>query len=159
MEMTPDLFRTVMGEFATGVTVVTTQSNGGEPYGVTVNSFTSLSLQPPMILICLDNELSGLEHFEQAGRFGVNILSEEQSEESAFFAQHGSNRSGYSYVEGSAGLPLLKGCLACLGCELVESYPAGDHTILIGKVIWAKQRSRARKPLLFYGGRYARLAE
>ena len=159
MEMTPDLLRSVMGEFATGVTVVTTQCNGGQPYGVTVNSFTSLSLDPPLILICLDRELSGLEHIEQAGRFGVNILSEEQAEESAFFSQHGSNRSGFSYLQGEAGLPLLEGCLACLACEMVNSYPAGDHKILIGKVTWAEYGSQSGKPLVFYGGRYTRLAE
>ncbi len=159
MEMTPDLLRRVMGEFATGVTVVTTQCNGGQPYGVTVNSFTSISLDPPLILICLDRELSGLEHFEQAGRFGVNILSEEQAEESAFFSQHGSNRSGFCYVQGEAGLPLLEGCLAFLACEMVHSYPAGDHKILIGKVTWAEHRSQPGKPLVFYSGRYTRLAE
>ncbi len=159
MEVTPDLFRSVMGEFATGVTVVTTLCNGGQPYGVTVNSFTSLSLHPPLILICLDRELSGLEHFERVGRFGVNILSEEQAEESAFFAQHGSNRSGFSYVQGKEGLPLLEGCLACLACQVVDTYPAGDHVILIGRVTWAEHRSKPGKPLVFYAGRYTSLAE
>lgn len=158
MEMTPDLFRTVMGSFATGVTVVTTQEPGGHPYGVTVNSFTSLSLDPLLILICLDVQLSGLEHFEQSGRFAVNILSEDQAEESVFFSQHGTDRSDFTYVQGEAGLPLLRGCLARLTCELVESYAAGDHKILIGKVVWAERRRPSGRPLVFYDGRYTRLA-
>lgn len=158
MEMSPDSFRTVMGLFATGVTVVTTEGWDGHPYGVTVNSFSSLSLDPLLVLICLDVKLSGLEHFERAGRFAVNILSEDQAEESAFFSQHGTNRSDFSYVRGQMGLPLLKGCLARLVCELVDSHPAGDHKILIGKVVFAERRRPEGKPLVFYDGRYTRLA-
>ncbi len=157
MSVTPREFRRVMGAFATGVTVVTTEDGQGRVYGVTVNAFTSLSLEPMLVLVCLDNRLSGLEAFLAGGKFGVNVLAEDQQEVSDHFASPGSDRShGIERVEGSE-VPRLRRSLAVLGCRLVQTHEAGDHTILIGEVLEAR-RSKG-EPLIFYQGRYRRLAK
>lgn len=158
MALSADKFRAVMRNYATGVTVVTTQGVGGSPYGVTVTAFTSLSLDPLMVLVCLDRKLSGLELFEDFGRMGVNILAEGQEAASVFFSQPSTDRSEFDYVQGENGLPLLADCLAWLECNIVESFPGGDHKILVGQVTNAVLRSD-RRPLLYYDGAYAQLAD
>ena len=159
MEVTSEQFREVMGHFATGVTVVTTRGDDGTPYGVTVNAFTSVSLDPLLVLVCLDNSLSGLEAFQESGRFGVSILSEDQQQDSNFFAKSGSDRTQHPYLEGSTGIPLLPGCLASLECRIVETFPGGDHQIIVGEVQSAELRESNRaKPLLYYSGSYGRFS-
>ena len=101
--VTPEEFREVMGRFATGVTIVTIEDEDGKPYGLTVNSFTSVSMHPPLVLVCLDNQLSGLANFKESGRFGVNILAEDQADLSDYFAQPGTDRSQGHYVKGETG--------------------------------------------------------
>ena len=151
-------FRQVMGNFPTGVTVVTTMGEDDQPYGVTVNSFTSVSLDPLLVLVCLDNQLSGLESFQSSRRFAVNILSEDQEDISNYFATSGTDRSQDFYVEGKTGAPLLKGAVATLECELVEMLPAGDHTIFLGEVRSAEiEETNQKNPLLFFRGHYERL--
>lgn len=152
-DLTP--FLEVMRVYPTGVTVVSTETPAG-PYGLTVNSFTSLSLEPPLILVCLDNRLSGFEQFVEAGQFAVNILASDQQEASIYFSTPGTDRSHYLTGTGEMGLPLLEGALAVLECELSETFPGGDHTILVGRVRVAR-RFENRAPLVFLDGGYTSL--
>src|SRR3989442_7659935 len=98
--ITSDLFRQVMGNFATGITIVTTRDNNGEPCGLTVNSFTSLSLEPLLVLVCFDKKLSSLEAFRGSKRFGVSMLSEHQEDLSRLFAKRDSERPATLYFAG-----------------------------------------------------------
>ncbi len=157
MSLSEREFRRVMGAFATGVTVVTTRDREGEAYGLTVNSFTSVSMNPRLILVCLDNQLSGLEAFLEGEKFGVNILAQEQQDVSAHFASKGSDRSAWIEATGKTGVPLLGHALACLECRLVRTVEAGDHTILIGEVVEASGPRDRSQPLVFYRGRYRAL--
>ncbi len=158
MPVTPEEFREVMGRFATGVTIVTTEDKDGNPYGLTVNSFTSVSMNPPLVLVCLDNQLSGLANFKESGRFGVNILAEGQTDLSDYFAQAGTDRSQGHYVRGETGVPLLEGVLATIECQIFSLYPGGDHTIVLGEVKAAEVLQPDKDPLLYHGGRYRRLS-
>lgn len=159
MPVTPEELREVMGRFATGVTIVTTEDKEGKPYGLTVNSFTSVSMTPPLVLVCLDNQLSGLANFKESGRFGVNILAEGQTDLSDFFALAGTDRSQGHYVTGETGVPLLEGVLARMECEIVSLSPGGDHTIVLGEVKGAEVLQPDKGPLLYHGGRYKKLNE
>ena len=134
------------------MTVVSIRTPDG-PYGLTVNSFTSVSLKPPLVLICLDNQLGGLDRFQEAGAFAVNILSESQEEASIYFSTPGTDRSRWLTEQGAIGLPLLSGALASLECEIVASYPGGDHTILVGEVK-SVVCCLDDDPLLFVQGEY-----
>ena len=155
--VTPEEFREVMGRFATGVTIVTIEDEDGKPYGLTVNSFTSVSMHPPLVLVCLDNQLSGLANFKESGRFGVNILAEDQADLSDYFAQPGTDRSQGHYVKGETGATLLEGVLARMECRIVSLYPGGDHTIVLGEVEGAEVLQPDKGPLLYHGGRYRKL--
>lgn len=160
MTVTPPLFREVMGTFATGVTVVTTSGESGTPYGVTVNSFTSVSLRPPLILVCLDNRLSGLGHFRAGARFAVNILGEDQREISDRFATRGSDRSQGIDKSSPGATPFIPNALARLECRLSECHAGGDHTILLAEVeaVHLAPDAHLRGPLLYHRGRYRTLA-
>lgn len=154
MGVSPDLFRKVAGCFATGVTVVTTQDREGVPYGLTVNSFTSVSLDPPLVLVCLDNGLTGLDIFLESRRFAVNILTNAQQDISNHFASRGTNRSEGPYAPGQTGIPVVSGSMAWFECETVHEYAGGDHVILVGEVKTARLGDPETSPLLFYRGRY-----
>src|SRR5438876_10899424 len=104
--VTADQFRQVMGNFATGITVVTTRDKDGKPYGLTVNSFTSVSLNPVLVLVCLDVKLSGLQSFKDSKHFGVSILSEHQEDVSRIFAKKDADRPLSIYMDGKPGMPL-----------------------------------------------------
>lgn len=158
MSLSTNLFRKVVGTFATGVTVITAQTKNGTPYGVTVNSFTSVSLDPLLVLICLDNQLSGLDTFVKGGHFAVNILAHDQKDISNHFASRGSDRSQGPYVVGETGIPVLSGSIAYLECSTIHCYPGGDHIVLIAKVKSAKLADPQKDPLLFFQGCYRRLA-
>lgn len=154
-------FKRVVGQFPTGVTVVTAGGDREEAYGLTVSSFTSVSLNPPLILICLDNRLSGLDRFARAGRFVVNILAEDQRDISDYFATPGSDRSracGF-YESASVGAPHLKNCLAGIECSLEAIYPGGDHSILVGRAdaVSFGDRHGVRGPLVYFRGRYGQV--
>jgi len=107
-----DQFRQVMGNFATGITVVTTRDKEGKPYGLTVNSFTAVSLNPVLVLVCLDLRLSGLQSFRDSRHFGVSILSEHQEDISRMFAKKDAERPADIFFEGTLGMPLLKNAVA-----------------------------------------------
>ena len=160
MSIDSKLFRNVMGTFATGVTVVTTQDDEKIPYAVTVSSFTSVSLDPPLVLVCLDNQLASLEAFLKSGRFAINILAHDQENFSNLSARRGSDRSECLTAVGSTGLPVMENPLALIECRLKKTFPGGDHKILLGEVVHLSlgPSLEESQPLLFYRGRYADLA-
>ena len=153
-------YRRIIGQFATGVTVITTAVDG-RFHGITANALSSVSLDPLLLLVCVDKEAHGHEELTDAGRFGVNILSDEQEDLSNLFAtkappEQGQLRGGVPYHLGPHGTPLLEGCLAYVECDIVDSHEGGDHTIFIGQVL-AAETLREAPPLLFFRGRYGRL--
>ncbi len=156
--VTSQKFREVMGNFATGITVVTTRGGDGQTYGLTVNSFTSVSLEPILVLVCFDNRLSSLQHFKDSGKFGVSVLSDKQEDISRIFARKDSERPASLYFDGPAGQPLIKNCLAYLECETVAAYPGGDHQIFLGKVISGDVLDDKTGPVLYFRGKYQRLS-
>lgn len=146
--------RDALGHFATGVTVVTTLAPDGEPIGVTVNSFASLSLDPPLVLWSLAKRSLSLPAFEAASHFAVHVLAHDQQALSDRFAKAGHDKFGGVEVgQGLGGVPLLAGGTAVLQCSVEHRYDGGDHLILVGRVEALHTRSAA--PLLFYRGRYA----
>jgi flavin reductase (DIM6/NTAB) family NADH-FMN oxidoreductase RutF len=157
MSVSPDQYRKVVSNFATGVTIVTTQNAEGHPYGLTVSAFTSVSLNPLLVLVCLSNHLSGLEAFQESNQFGVNLLAVDQEDLSNHFATPGTDRSQGPYVRGETGIPVLEGVIARLECEVTDWYPGGDHTLMMGVVQRAEIVNGEKEPLLYYGGGYRRL--
>ncbi len=152
----PDDFRRLLGHFATGVTVVTTRDADARPAGLTVSAFASLSLDPPLVLICVDHKAESYPALQEAGRFAVNILTAEQEEISRRFASRQLDKfAGIPHRAGSLGLPLLEGALAHLECTTVAAHVEGDHTIFVGRVEGGAVA--AGDPLLYYRGQYNRL--
>lgn len=156
-----DELRRVLGRFATGVTVVTAAVPDGA-VGITVNSFTSVSLDPPMVLFCLASTSRARAVFRRGAHFAVNILSEDQEDVSrCFAARESGGNERFATVEvrvGVTGAPLLAECVAHLECEVVDEVEAGDHLIVIGRVI-DLDIGRDHPPLVFFASRYARLAD
>ena len=145
-------FRDVLGSFVTGVTVITTLDSGGQAHGLTANSFSSVSLDPPLILWSQSVKAPSHPVFLAAERFCVSILADDQVEVSNKFARPGPKFEGVRTIPGIGGIPLIEGCAATLECTRVTSYPGGDHTVFIGRV---DKVSRApRRPLAFGGGKY-----
>lgn len=145
--------RRVMGHFATGVTVITTVSKAGTPYGLTANAFTSVSLDPPLLLISVDKKAESYPYFEETKVFTINILSEEQEALSRKFAVSGGDKfQGVAYHTGANGVPILDGVLAYLECKLYATYEGGDHTLFLGEIEQAE--TKELRPLLFYRGGY-----
>ena len=157
--ITTDLYRQVMGNWGTGVTIVTTKDQNGQPYGLTVSSFTSVSMDPILVLVCLDDRLSGLQFFKESMNFGVSILSEAQQEVSRLFAKKDTLRPPELYFNGETGIPLIRDSLVTLECETTAIYDGGDHSIFLGKVLAAELPGamQGAKPLLYFRGKYERL--
>jgi flavin reductase (DIM6/NTAB) family NADH-FMN oxidoreductase RutF len=160
----PDEFRRVLGHFPSGVTVITTVDAAGDPSGMTASSFTSVSLNPPLILVCVAHSAQSYPALRDSGRFAVNILSLDQEMVSRRFATAPTARGaekfeGLACKPGQLGLPLLEDAHAYIECTTLHSYPAGDHTILVGRVEAAFSREEAEGPgpLLYYRGKYRRL--
>lgn len=129
-------FRKACSKFPTGVTVTTVCGSDGMPYGITVSSFTSVSLEPPLVLICIDYRSQMLNHLKVDDYFGVNILSVHQRELSSKFAKHWSDRfKDVAWYPGETGVPLLFDICASFECQAVEFVPAGDHAVVIGRVL------------------------
>jgi flavin reductase (DIM6/NTAB) family NADH-FMN oxidoreductase RutF len=148
-------FRKTLGCFASGVTVITTLTPGTrEPVGVTVSAFSSLSLDPPLVLFCLGNSTSSLEAFRSFGHFAVNILSEHQKDLSIRFASRSGDKwQGVARTEGASGVPVLGGCLATLECSLHQVIDGGDHQIFVGRVERLKHHEGG-SPLVYFRGSY-----
>lgn len=158
MPVRGDELRGAMGRFATGVTVVTLLDDRNVPQGFTVNSLTSVSLVPPLVLVCVDHSANILRCFSKNYAFTVNILSEEQEEISSQFASKAEDKfAGIAYEAGKLGPPRIQGCLGYLECRITNQYPGGDHVIFIGEVEVTELGPEGGKPLLFYAGKYARL--
>ena len=158
MPVRGDELRGAMGRFATGVTVVTLLDDQDVPQGFTVNSLTSVSLVPPLVLVCVDHSANILRCFSKNYAFTVNILSEEQEEISSQFASKTEDKfAGIAYEAGKLGPPRIQGCLGYLECRITNQYPGGDHVIFIGEVEVTELGPEEGKPLLFYAGKYARL--
>lgn len=150
--------RRVAGYFATGVTVVTSTGRDSAPCGLTVNSFTSLSLDPPLVLVCFDRTARSLACIDAAGRFAVNVLAEGQEELSRLFAsKEGQKFTNVPTRPGATGLPLLVGAHAHIECTTAERLAGGDHVIFIGRV--DAVAAGEGRPLLFYRGRYGGVRE
>ncbi|MDX1404819.1 MAG: flavin reductase family protein [Woeseiaceae bacterium] len=149
-------FRRCLAKFATGVTVVTCADESGRPYGITANSFSSVSLEPPLILWNVAKVSNSLKAFLDAKHFAINILTNEQQHLSAHFAK--SDHTLFDSVEtirSPENIPLIPGTLACFICKTYRIHDCGDHYIVIGEVV--RFESREADPLLFYNGKYAAL--
>jgi len=159
----PDDFRRAMSHFATGVTIITAWDADHRPTGLTASSFTSVSLHPPLILVCVSQKAQSYPAIKAAGRFAVNILCTGQEAVSRRFATAptatGDEKfAGLDYRPGAGGLPILDDALAAIECTVVHAYPGGDHTIFVAQVDAADCRDHAGlEPLLYFRGKYSRL--
>lgn len=155
MPIDPDLFRSVLGRFATGVTVVTARDERGD-HGMTVSAFSSLSLEPPLILVCVAHDAAMAPVIGDASDFVVNILSDGQEAMSRRFSSKLDDRfAGLGYSRGERGVIILDDVQAWMECRVVNRYVEGDHTIVIGAV--ERAHARDARPLLYYRGGYAQL--
>jgi 3-hydroxy-9,10-secoandrosta-1,3,5(10)-triene-9,17-dione monooxygenase reductase component len=150
-------FRDSLGMFATGVAVVCTRAPNGEPIGLTVNSFNSVSLDPPLIVWSLATNLPSLPVFEACEYYSVNVLTTEQEHLSQIFASRSNDKFvGLDIDEGLYGVPLLRECCARFECRNTSRHPGGDHLVFISEVVRFDREDR--DPLIFHGGAYRRLA-
>ena len=149
-------FKRAMSQFVSGVTVVTTVHEG-QMYGMTVASFASLSLDPPLVLICVGRRMQTHDAIAGAGRFGVSILGQDQQNLSNHFASKVEDKfAGVDYRLGASGVPLLSGAICTLECDLREQLPGGDHSIFVGSVESAQADGEA--PLVYFRSGYRQLA-
>jgi flavin reductase (DIM6/NTAB) family NADH-FMN oxidoreductase RutF len=160
-EITAAEFRDAMGHFATGVTVITSVDADGEPVGTTANAVTSLSLDPPLVLVCFDLSSLTLKAIRGHGAFVVNVLAEPQQQLSANFARRGLAAAwdGVRHRRGPTGSPRLEDVLAILECTVEHALPGGDHEIIVGRVRHVETSPGKVAPLLFFRGTYASLGE
>ena len=151
-----------MGHFATGVTVITTCDENGNPFGLTSNAVRSVSLVPPLILICVDKTSHTWRMLEASGAFTLNILGAHQEEVSRAFAKKGEpeigSLRGFPFVRGRTGTPRLEDCRAFVECKVAEVLDGGDHSIFLGEVV-DEGIVTDGPPLIFYRGRYATIEE
>lgn len=159
MAPTKDHFRKAMGRFATGVTVITTTLDG-EKHGMTANAVTSLSLDPMMLLVCVDKTADTHDILSRAGVFAVNILAAGQSDLSNRFAKKefdgAHEMDDLPLQTAPSGAPIIEGAIAYIDCKTVTEHHGGDHTIFIGEVLDARELND-REPLLFYSGQYGKI--
>ena len=151
-------FRQTVGRFVTGVTVIAIDVDG-EIRAMTANSFTSLSLDPPLVLFCLGKETKAGHHIRSAPGFSISILREDQRDLSSYFAGAWALDAApplFSFTEWEGG-PRLDGCIAALGCRTHTIHEGGDHWIVVGQVIATYRDEEAGEPLVFFGGRYVGL--
>jgi flavin reductase (DIM6/NTAB) family NADH-FMN oxidoreductase RutF len=155
-------FRDALGCFATGITVITALDAEGAPVGLTANSFTSLSLDPPLVLFCVDRGIKSFEALHSNRHFAVNILGQDQETLSRKFARSGPDKwSGVEFEGWDTGCPILDGCIANLECDVESLFEGGDHVIVVGRVRRMRFESDGERcrPLLYYRGRYAAVGE
>jgi len=147
-----ETFRRVMGHFATGVTVVASRGPEGEPVGLTVNAFSSVSLDPPMVLICIHEDADAHDHLLEAGHFAVSFLKTDQAELASRFSREESEHRfrEMKVMDGSLGSPIIPGALAWMECSIRQVFPGGDHSVILGDVV--ECGSGEGDPLLFFRG-------
>ena len=156
MSVSPDEFRAVLGRFPSGVTVVTTKAADGTDQGMTVSAFSSLSLDPPLVLICIEKSASVHDALTTASGFIVNVLSAKQEQIARRFAIVDIDRfEGVGFARSAQGYAILDDVLAVIECDRVSLCEGGDHTIIVGEV--ETTRAESRTPLLYYRGGYAQL--
>jgi flavin reductase (DIM6/NTAB) family NADH-FMN oxidoreductase RutF len=156
MPVTASEFRAALRHFPAGVTVVTTRDGHGAPCGLTASAFTSVSLEPPLVLVCIDHAATSYPAFQACGWFAINMLGKSQEHLSRRFAASIPDKFvGIGYREGRGGLPVLEDVVAALECRVVQKYPSGDHTIFVGQVEGASVA--AGPPLLYFQGGYRHL--
>lgn len=149
-------FKLAMSHFASGVTIVTTEFEG-KPYGLTVASFASLSLRPPLVLICIEKAVKSHDAIIAARKFGVSILGSDQSDVSSRFASKGGDKfAGAKTKRGDLDIPLIDGALCTIECRLRDQWPGGDHSIFIGEVVDVQAREGA--PLVYFRSGYRQLS-
>lgn len=154
MSVNSDQFRDVMGRFATGVTVVTT-SNHGRLDGFTASSFTSVSLEPPLVLVCIGKDATCHDAFSGGSCFAINILSAKQADLSVRFSSDVGDRfDGVAHASWVTGAPILEDALAAIDCTLHAVYEGGDHSILLGRVERLGPIREDADPLIYYRGAY-----
>jgi 3-hydroxy-9,10-secoandrosta-1,3,5(10)-triene-9,17-dione monooxygenase reductase component len=158
-ELSASEFRQAMGRFATGVTVVTSLDDDGEPVGTTASAVTSLSLDPPLVLVCFDRASVTLQAIRAHGAFVVNVLAAPQQHLSANFARRGLAAAwdGIRHRPGPTGSPRLDGVLAALECTVENRLPGGDHEIVVGRVHHVEINDNGAAPLLYWRGSYLSL--
>ena len=161
MSLAPSDFRQAMGSFATGVTVITVEEYG-EVHGMTANAFCSVSLEPPLVLVCVDHRARTHAHLHARKRFGINVLRSDQQAISEYYARslespQQAGEAGARFDRTEHGTPVLQGGLAYLECRLHETHHAGDHTIFIAEVETVVVRDG--EPLLFFRGRYREISD
>jgi flavin reductase (DIM6/NTAB) family NADH-FMN oxidoreductase RutF len=148
-------FKEALSHFASGVTVVTTEHDG-TPYGMTVASFASLSLHPPLVLVCIEKSVKTHEAIRAAGAFGVSILAGTQADVSNRFASKADDKfAGISVHRGESGMPLIDGAVCTLECRVQAQYPGGDHTIFIGEVL--DTETSDGEPLVYHRSAYRKI--
>ncbi len=153
----PDAFREACALFATGVAIAAVRSQDGSPHGLTVTSFSAVSMTPPLVLICIDSQCPFISHFRQGTHFSVNILNESQRELSIIFATKPDARfEGIDWRSGASGAPVLCDCLAALECRTASIVESGDHAIFVGEV--EHTSVHGGKPLLYFHRDYRSLA-
>lgn len=156
MAISKDEFRAALSRFPSGVTVVTTRDASGRTHGITVSAFCSVSLEPPLILVCIDKDTGSHYALRESGYFVVNILAEEQEHLSNHFASQLSDKfDGIAYRHGIADIPVLEDTLAVLECRLAHAHEGGDHTIFVGEI--EKSSVKDDFPLVYWHGNYRKL--
>ena len=152
-------FKLAMSHFASGVTVVTTEHEG-VPYGMTVASFASLSLHPPLVLVCIEKSVKTHDAIASAQKFGVSILAQSQAEVSGRFASKkiDDKFAGVGVLRGELGVPLLEGSLCAIKCRVHSALPGGDHTIFVGEVVGVHRPPHDEAPLVYFRSGYRQLA-
>ena len=156
MSVSPDEFRAILGRFPSGVTVVTTKAADGSDQGMTVSAFCSLSLEPPLVLICIEKTASAHDALTKAKGFVVNVLAAKQEQIGRRFAIVDIDRfEGVGFTRSSSGYAILDDVLAVIECDRVSMHDGGDHTMIIGEV--EATRAETGTPLLYYRGGYAQL--
>ena len=158
MAIDPADFRRALAQFASGVTAVTTRDASGRPLGLTVTAFSAVSLEPSLVLVCVDARSETHAGFRDSGAFGVSVLSEEQEEISRQFAWGGPGKfEKVETVTGTTGVPLVAGALVHLECRLAAAHVAGDHTIYVGEIM--AMAAHPGRPLTYWQGQYRRLRD
>lgn len=156
-EIDPHEFRNALGQFPTGVTIVTTLDKAGNKVGMTASSFNTVSLDPPLVLWSIDKEAVSYDVFMETKHFAIHVLAAGQDDLSNLFAQKGLDKfDGLKCRDGLNAMPILPEFAACFQCNIEHRYAGGDHTILVGRVL--DFESHNREPLLFHRGRYAEIA-